>query len=157
MVDSVIIFDKEKIYNLYECDFTTNNQHCFKRRMIISNEWSAKEINNYLKQNVVDFKSCMIFSDKILCLTTLEDIEKHDKKIEGKSKGNFIDKDWRDMGYFFADGTIEVKGIEKNIEIECIAPDDIEKEELEKRICESTSYKLKIRLVDLFADCWLKK
>lgn len=156
MLESELIFDKGRIWDFYEYIFKPNNVNYIKRRIVVPCSWEKKELEKYLWENVKNAKISMGFSSRILCLTNDKDLIKYDEEWD-YSSGNFIDRDWRDMSYYVGDAIIEIAGDINEIEVECIAPNDIKEGELIKRIRESTIYDLKICRIEHFSECWLKK
>ncbi|HCT9166692.1 TPA: hypothetical protein OUB70_002261 [Enterococcus faecalis] len=156
MLKSELIFDTGRIFGFYEYVFKSDNVNYTKRRIVVPCSWKKKELEKYLWRNVKNAKISMGFSGKILCLTNDQELIKYDEEWD-YSSDNFIDRDWRDMGYYVGDAILELAGEIHEIEVECIAPNDMKEGELIKRIRKSTTYDLKIGRMEHFSECWLKK
>ena len=130
----------------------TSNNKRFRRKIVVSVNWHSKDSVTYFSNHIKGFQLIKVREEKVVCLA------KHEDRLQGnlyaETMTNFIEQDWIDMCFYCIEVT--VNDIEA-IELPCIAPIDIEQEELVARLTSECKKRIKVEKIAVYAECWLEK
>lgn len=154
MINLENLFSACWIMDCYYYSWINNNNKRFNRQMVVAQNYKKRDLEKHLN-NYIDATILYIKVEKVIFIINDSDLEEYDRNLY--DKGNLIDKYWRDMSLYVVTFRTKVNNYNEELDIQCIAPIDIENSELKKRIISKCIKEIEINQVNMHEDCWLKK